>query len=449
MKPWLPLVFAVGLAGAATAQPAGVPDGFTVAMGGDMIGAFHSLPGPEDKGFAQVSALFRQADLGFANQEGSILEIATFKGYPAAETGGGFPQQTPEMAGQLKAMGLTIVAKANNHATDFGTEGLVATLENLKQGGLAQAGAGMSQAEARGPGYVQTPKGLAAVVDTASTFTPLSEAGAAVVRHGQTTLARPGISVLHLREVRLVAPAEIARMRALAEDAYSPPNEARAGDIIFRASNHEGWTWEMSPDDETAILDSVRQARARARFVMFAIHAHETSGHDDQRTAPAPFESMVVHRANEAPSPLEQQPADFEPILFHAAIDAGADAVVRSGPHVLQGIEIYKGRPIFYGLGGLFFDRDGRKGHEIAGGFVPFPPEQFEGIVPITTYAGGRARTIRLCPIVMSDNPADSGVPHPADPERGRHILERLQAFSAQFGTKITLEGSVGVIRIP
>ena len=48
-------------------------------------------------------------------------------------------------------------------------------------------------------------------------------------------------------------------------------------------------------------------------------------------------------------------PADFLPLLFHKAIDAGADVVIRHGPHELNGIEIYKGKPIFYSLGSLFF----------------------------------------------------------------------------------------------
>jgi poly-gamma-glutamate capsule biosynthesis protein CapA/YwtB (metallophosphatase superfamily) len=50
-----------------------------------------------------------------------------------------------------------------------------------------------------------------------------------------------------------------------------------------------------------------------------------------------------------AAAPNNPQPADFEPALFHAAIDAGADAVVRTGPHVLNGIEIYKGKPMHRG----------------------------------------------------------------------------------------------------
>ena len=43
--------------------------------------------------------------------------------------------------------------------------------------------------------------------------------------------------------------------------------------------------------------------------------------------------------------------------LAHAFIDAGADIVVGSHPHVVEGIEIYKGKPIFYSLGNLVFDQ--------------------------------------------------------------------------------------------
>ena len=145
MRAGLRLIFAALLFGAANgAQPTVVPDGFTIAVGGDMIGPLHPIDETLDPGFTQVASLFRRADLGFANQEGSILDLGSLAVYPAAETGGGFPQQPSQMAKGLRQMGLTIVSKANNHATDFGAEGLVATLRNLQDAGLAEAGAGMS-----------------------------------------------------------------------------------------------------------------------------------------------------------------------------------------------------------------------------------------------------------------------------------------------------------------
>ena len=42
----------------------------------------------------------------------------------------------------------------------------------------------------------------------------------------------------------------------------------------------------------------------------------------------------------------------------HQYIDAGADAIIGHHAHVLQGIEYYKGKPIFYNLGNFLFDDD-------------------------------------------------------------------------------------------
>jgi poly-gamma-glutamate synthesis protein (capsule biosynthesis protein) len=48
-------------------------------------------------------------------------------------------------------------------------------------------------------------------------------------------------------------------------------------------------------------------------------------------------------------------PLDEQIDIAHSIIDAGADAVIGHHPHVFQGIEIYKGRPIFYSLGNFIF----------------------------------------------------------------------------------------------
>ena len=114
MSAFLALALAANLA---------VPDGFTFAAGGDMIGPYRVLPAKPDPGFAQAVVLFKSADLGFANQEGSIFDLKTFPGTPAAENGGGYPLQPSSFARDLKSIGIGMVSKANNHATDWGTEG--------------------------------------------------------------------------------------------------------------------------------------------------------------------------------------------------------------------------------------------------------------------------------------------------------------------------------------
>lgn len=435
----------------AATSPAGTPNSagevLTIAAGGDMIGAYHSIS-LDEPSFAPVASLFRRADVGFANQEGSIFDLATFQGFPAAENGGGYPVQAAAMAGMIRAMGISLVSKANNHATDWGQAGLVATLQSLAAAGVAQAGAGMSETEARGPVYVNTRHGVVALVDAASTFPPMSVAGSAVERRGVTSRPRPGISALHVREVRLVSADAFARLLTLAGALSSAPGEVRIGDQIYRASDHDGAVWEMESADEAAILNAIREARQHARIVLFSIHAHETAG-DEDAPGPAPWEPMVLHRANEAPSPNDPTPAAFEPELFHAAIDAGADLVIRTGPHVVGGVEIYRGRPIFYGLGSLFFDFGGRRSFTSPSGeTLNFPDAWFESFVPVITFTGERCSEIRLYPLLIEPGGAGSGEPRMADAPSAERILQRLKAQSAAFGTRMRIEGGVGVIAL-
>lgn len=435
------------LAGLALAANLGVPDGFTFAAGGDMIGPYRALPGKPDPGFQQAIALFRGADLSFANQEGSIFDLKTFPGTPAAENGGGYPLQPSTFARDLKSIGITLVSKANNHATDWGTEGLSATLGWLAVAGVTSGGAGAGLDAARAPVYRDTIKGRIALVDTASTFPPMAVAGPSVARFGVTSKPRVGISPLHVREVGRISTAQLDTMRRISGtlDIGGNAHQVRLGDQVF--SDQPGPRWEMDKDDETAILNSIRTARAHAKFVLFSIHAHQTAGDVDE--GGKPFEPMALHWANEAASADDPRPADFEPMLFHAAIDAGADAVVRTGPHVLGGIEIYKGKPIFYSLGSLFFDFHGKRTYTSPTGQVMrFPDSWYETVIPVTRYAHGKLSEIRLYPFAINDTDGpDGGMPKQASPAEARTILEHLKTMSAAFGTRISIENGVGIVR--
>jgi poly-gamma-glutamate capsule biosynthesis protein CapA/YwtB (metallophosphatase superfamily) len=170
--------------------------------------------------------------------------------------------------------------------------------------------------------------------------------------------------------------------------------------------------------------------------VLFSIHAHEIT----------PYAKPAQGDDNDT-----ARPASFEPILFHAAIDAGADAAVRNGPHVLGGIEIYKGKPIFYSLGSLFFEFGGSRSYKVPGGMLlRFSDAWFQTIVPVVTYRHGKVNEIRLYPmsIESSHTPTD-GRPRPAGPQEARRILARLQAMSAVYGTRIEIANGVGIIHGP
>jgi poly-gamma-glutamate synthesis protein (capsule biosynthesis protein) len=441
------VIFALAGLALAANLAARAPDNFTFAVGGDMIGPYRALPAKPDPGFAQVIALFRGADLGFANQEGSIFDLKTFPGAPAAENGGGYPLQPSSFARDLKAIGITMVSKANNHATDWGTEGLRATLGWLVVAGVTVGGAGPGLEAARAPAYRDMVKTRVALVDTASTFPPMAVAGPPVARFGINSRPRVGIAPLHVREVGRVSPQQLATMRQISGtlDIGGDAHHVRLGDQVF--SDQSGPHWEMDNDDESALLSSVKEARAHAGFVLFSIHAHQTAG--DVDAGAKPFEPMTLHRANEAASPDDPKPADFEPSLFHAAIDAGADAVVRTGPHVLGGIEIYKGKPIFYSLGSLFFDFHGKRTYVTpTGQTMRFPDAWYQTVIPLTRYAHGKLAEIRLYPFAIDDTDGtNGGMPKAASPKEAQTILDHLKAMSAVYGTKIAIENGVGIIR--
>jgi poly-gamma-glutamate capsule biosynthesis protein CapA/YwtB (metallophosphatase superfamily) len=59
-------------------------------------------------------------------------------------------------------------------------------------------------------------------------------------------------------------------------------------------------------------------------------------------------------------------PGDWQVKLAHFTIDQGADLVVGHHPHVLQGAEIYKGRPIAYSLGNFIFGGNSRSDYDTA-----------------------------------------------------------------------------------
>lgn len=71
-----------------------------------------------------------------------------------------------------------------------------------------------------------------------------------------------------------------------------------------------------------------------------------------QETRPScDFLVVYVHWGVE----YQSMPEEYQRELARAYIDAGADAVIGSHPHVLQGMEYYQGKPIFYSLGNFIF----------------------------------------------------------------------------------------------
>lgn len=428
---------AAAFAGSASAQaPATVKDGFTLAVTGDLIGPEKPITALGDPGTLRIQKLLSGADAAFGNQEGAVFDLDKFPGYPAAQNGGGTPINDAAVAFDLKAMGFKIMSMANNHATDFGAEGMLETHRSLDAAGVVHAGTGDSLAAARKPAYARTARGTVALVSFAGTYTDLSIAADANPSRGFR--ARPGLAPLRSRELQLVTPEQMATLRAIAARSETPDaaknpevftaaktgEELTIGRTTFRVEDRPGLSYDLNADDRAAALASVKEARGKADMVVFSIHAHETASSD----------------------PEDIRPADYMMGLFHELIDAGADAVVRHGPHALLGVEIYHGRPIFYGMGSLMF-QVGDKNRQFRG--FTLPAAWYDGAVAVSEYDKGRVAVIRIHPFVQNlEDDRLLGTPKSPSHEEAQRILKRIQAASVQFGTKIDIEGDVGVIRV-
>lgn len=425
-------------------KPASVKGRFSVASVGDIMLA-RPLADSPDPELQKVLALLRGADVAIGNQEGPALDVKTLTTGPMGLLGGLIAE--PSMARDYKALGFDMVSVANNHSTDWGAEGLMRAIELLDKAGVAHAGGGKTLAEAQRAGFFDTPKGRIGLVATASTFKVNARANDAF---GQLP-GRPGQSTLRTRAVNLAPPEQMDIVRRLARELTSPlrkppapdAREVTLGEHVYRLSDKAGISYEMELYDHAAMLRSVREAKAQSDMVVFTIHAHESpTGVDDDTP----------------------EPPDFLTTLFHNTIDAGADMVMGGGPHALRGIEIYKGKPIFHGLG-LFFFKPQLMG-VAENVFKTFPddgyprapdprptspPSWFESVLAISDFDGGKLKQVRLYPIDLTDKgvPGSRGAPHLAKGPRAQEILQRLQNDSAPLGTKIAIENEVGVIRLP
>jgi len=409
------------------AAPATVKDGFTFAAAGDMIGPEGPVLKFRDPGTLAVQQLLSGADVAFANQEGAIFDLDAFAGYPAAENGGGHPVNFPAEAADLKALGIKMLSQANNHATDFGVEGMAATSRVLDGVGIAHAGTGPSLTAARAPVYVKTDRGVVALVAAAGTFTDLSVAADAKPDDGFK--ARPGLSPLHTRPAIVVTESQMATLREIASRTGEPAQENAGADLTlgqtsFRIGTAAGITYPLDAGDEAAVLASIKEARAHADLVVFSVHAHE----------------MASARSDET------RPADYLRPMFHKLVDAGADVIVRHGPHDLQGVEIYKGRPIFYGMGSLMF-QVGDMNHHFRGGILP--DRWYDSAIAVSEFRNGQVSIVRIYPFVQNEQDVRlKGTPKVASHEDAQRILRRIKALSVPFGTEVAIEGDVGVINL-
>ena len=429
-----------------------VPDGYSVAAVGDLIisrpVSQHAASVPA---FRAVLEVLRAADVATGNMETTVFAARTFTGAPYAWDGDWTNAGVPEVAKDLRAMGFGIVGRANNHALDWGLDGLFETGRWLDEAGISHAGAGRTEGEARAPGYLETSRARVAMVSIASTFRPTTEA----LPPRDSTPGRPGLSALHVHETIRV-PADAMRSLAATDCSLNnrhcadTPTDLELFDRSFRLGPAFAYEYAMDPDDLAAILKSIRAARQNADIVIVAIHSHECSSDCDHPDQP-------------------RGPGDFLTVLAHAAIDSGADIFFATGNHNLGPVELYRSpvrgtRPIFYGLGNFFWsdvqellpDDLFRLNRALLGQAWRDPAKAtaydltaplnraafandftFHSVIAVSRFAHNELAEIRLYPIELGygERLPKSGLPRLAtDPALSGRIADEVRDATRHFG---------------
>jgi len=423
------------------------PGSFSIAAMGDFLGAIRDSNDPLVQG---VFDLVRESDFGFFNMEGNIFDLATYDGFPGSENGqendygnvGGGARYDAVNAARLAAAGFTLASHANNHGFDWLETGMFATHENFDKANITLAGSGDSLQTAREAKYRTSDSGVTvALVAASGSHFPAQVAGPG--NAAWNVKPRPGVSTLRAPHATLVTREVFESLKEVARAQGMPFTDTEiilySGQSPFFASkwrlsptNEPGLVYEMYASDYNGILGAIRDARQKTDHVFFSLHGHESiSGHFDG----------YIPLAEEATIP-----ADYIQNMSRSAIDAGASAVFVHGPHVLRGIELYEGRPIFYSLTSMTYSL----GLNIRGFSLPI--EWDDSILARLHFEDGAFDHAELYTIVHSQlkndtSDPESALPKMAPPAEAKRILTYLGKSSEAFNTTIEICGNKGYLR--
>jgi poly-gamma-glutamate capsule biosynthesis protein CapA/YwtB (metallophosphatase superfamily) len=225
---------------------------------------------------------------------GQLEPVLTDRGSPSPQARLAM-RSLPATATALRAAGFDVISFASNHCLDWGTEGLLDTCASLRDAQLAVVGAGENISAARAP----------VIVDREGTRVAFVAYNSILPMGYWAESNRAGCAPLrgwtHYEQIEHDQPGTPSRVLSFADG-----------------------------EDKAAMMADIAQAKQSADVVIVSIH-------------------WGIHFV---PALI----ADYQREVAHAAIDAGADAVIGHHPHVLKAVEVYRNKTIFYSLGNFAID---------------------------------------------------------------------------------------------
>ncbi|MEV7038405.1 CapA family protein [Amycolatopsis sp. NPDC051061] len=435
--------------------------------------------------FVQVLDRLRSAELTYAHVETNFGHFSEVAAPARGDQVGSYFLTDPQVATDLRQAGVDIVSLANNHSVDFGAAGISSTVRHCDAAGMAHAGTGRDLEEAREPAYLETRQGRVALVSVSSGNK--SHEWASQPKAGLP--GRAGVNPLR-PEMRFLVEQEAAEQLKRIGSALGILRETKAGaegssGLLMHAEQGE-FSLAMANDQSTTGSNLWRQSDHFE--ILSSSNKWDFSGNLRSVAEAATMADLVLvaHHFSVSEGPRGNQPPRFVREFAHACIDEGADIFIGHGWHKTLGIEIYRGKPIVYGLGNFFaqsefvrrvpYDAYETWGHDIerlstlTPAAHPLHPGLDQGSETWWSSAvldleldGGELQSIRLNPVELGrpvgrkavrrpvghgERPLTDGRPFTAYGEDAEAILDRYKRLSADFGTSMVIEGETGVIKV-
>lgn len=321
--------------------------------------------------FVHVRDTLQQADLVYGNLEGLLVKSkGPDKDIPDKS---GWQHVGPEAVKALEAGHIAVVGVANNVA--YGPANIMASLAVLDKHGIVHTGGGANLEEAHKP----------AVVERKGTRFGFLQYTAKWYMEDQqiATATRPGVA------------------RMLSEDGVT-----------------------VNTSDLDRMREDIRRLRPRVDILVVSSH-----NRDGLSRANVASESAAA-RTPDLFSPITLGPRfsqgeAYEKELAHAAIDAGADIYYGHGSHVLQGVEIYHGKPILYCVGNFAMD------------WVRMKPNREGAMIRLAI----KDKRVQRVSFVPSTRDADTNDVRLLDPSTGEgaRMLQKVKDLSP--GVPLKIEG--------
>jgi poly-gamma-glutamate synthesis protein (capsule biosynthesis protein) len=335
-----------------------------------------NLMGVEDPAvpFRKIAPVLGKADVVFGNLECCLYDPPVPRTMMPDEVSGYEGFYAPPPSGKALVLGgFHCVGNANNQ--NYGPEQIVASNACLDTFGIPHVGTGINRTAARASEVV---------VRNGTRFGFLQRTSQYWPNNHEALDARAGVAVIK---------AYTAYQPVYYKDGTLPPNRPGTPPKIL--------TW-CDPGYLQQFREDVQALKARADVVVSSHH--------------------MGHRGDIL---------DFQIEIAHAAVDAGADVVIAHAEHYPLAVELYKGKPIYYGLGSFCFIKSNKR---FLRGWV--------GMMARVTVDEGRVTEAAFSWVRQHDNTEIVIQP----PEQESATLEEVRKMSKRFRTELAVAGDKVIV---